>query len=74
VDEIGEGLLAVDEDDRNTFAIPPFELCVVGDVDVLKLEREIGPDLGEHPSCAFAQVTAVCVKERDPVARGRGHA
>jgi hypothetical protein len=74
VDKVGEGLLAVHEDDGNALAIAALEVGVIGDVDVLELEREVGSDLGEHPPGALAQVTAGCVEEGDPVVRGRGHA
>jgi hypothetical protein len=74
VDEVGEGFLAVHEDDGNALAIATLEVGVVGDVDVLELERELGSDLGEHPSGALAQVAVGCGEERDPVLTGRGHA
>jgi hypothetical protein len=74
VDEVGEGLLAVHQDDGNVLAIAALEVGVVGDVDVLELERELGSDLGEHPPGALAQVAVGCVEERDPVITGRGHA
>ena len=74
VDEEGEGLLAVHEDDGNALAIAALEVGVVGDVDILELERELSSDLGEHPPGALAQVAVGCVEERDPVVTGRGHA
>jgi hypothetical protein len=70
VDEVGEGLLAVHEDDGNALAIAALEVGVVGDVDVLELERELGSDLGEHPPGALAQVAVGCVEERDVTDRG----
>jgi hypothetical protein len=74
VDEVGEGLLPVHEDDGNALAIAALEVGVVGDVDVLELERELSSDLGDHTPRALAQVAVGCVEERDPVIRGRGHA
>jgi hypothetical protein len=74
VHEVGEGLLAVHEDDGNALAIAPLEVGVVGDVDLLELEWKLGSHLGEHPSRALAQVAAGCVEEGDPVVTGRGHA
>jgi hypothetical protein len=74
VNEVGEGLLAVHEDDGNALAIAALEVGVVGDIDVLELERELSSDLGEHPPGALAQVAVGCVEERDPVPTGRGHA
>ena len=67
VDEVGEGLLPIHEDDGNALAIAPLEVGVVGDVDVLELERELSSDLGEHPPGALAQVAVGGVEERDPV-------
>jgi hypothetical protein len=74
VDEVGEGLLAVHEDDGNALAITALEVGVVGDVDLLELERELSSHLGEDPPGALAQVAVGCVEERDPVITGRGHA
>jgi hypothetical protein len=74
VQEVGEGFLAVDEDDWDALAVPALELGVAGDVDLLELERNLGSDLGEHAACALAEVTARCAEERDPVrSRGRAH-
>jgi hypothetical protein len=75
VDEVGEGLLPVDEDDGNALAIEALEVGVVGDVDVLELERELSSNLGEHPPGVLAQVALGCGEERDlVVVTGRGHA
>jgi hypothetical protein len=74
MDEVSEGLLAVHEDNGNALAIAALEVGVVGDVDVLELERELGSHLGEHPPGALAQVAVGRVEEGDPVVRGRGHA
>jgi hypothetical protein len=76
VDEVGEGFLAVHEDDRNTLPIAALEVGVAGDVDVLELERKLGSDIGEHPPGVLAQVALGCGEERDPVVdtTGRGHA
>jgi hypothetical protein len=54
VDEVGEGLLAVHEDDGNALPIAALEVGIVGDVHGLELEGELGSDLGEHPPGAFA--------------------
>jgi hypothetical protein len=67
MDEVREDLLAVHEDDGNALAIAALEVGVIGDVDVLELERELGSDLGEHPPGALAQVAAGCVEEGDSV-------
>ena len=67
MDEVGEGLLAVHEDDGNALAIAALEVGVVGDVDILELERELGSDLGDHPTGALAQVAVGCVEEGDHV-------
>jgi hypothetical protein len=74
VDEVGEGLLAIHEDNGNALAIAALEVGVAGDVDLLELERELSSDLGEHPPGALAQVAVDCVEERDSVVTGRGHA
>jgi hypothetical protein len=74
VDEVGEGLLAVHEDDGDALAIAALEVGVAGDVDVLELERELSSNLSEHPPGALAQVAIGCVEERDLVVTGRGHA
>jgi hypothetical protein len=75
VDEVGEGFLAVHEDDRNALAIAALEVGVAGDVDILELEGELGSDLGEYPPGGLAQVALGCGEERDlMVVMGRGHA
>jgi len=78
--EVGEGLHSVHENHRDALPIAILELRVPGDVDLLQLERSLFPHLRQDPSCAFAEVAAGGVEERDPVstrrlaARGRAHA
>jgi hypothetical protein len=72
MDEVGEGLLAVDQDNRDALAITVLELLVARDVKLLELERRVGPHLREHASGALAEVAALGMNEDDLM--GRGHA
>jgi hypothetical protein len=72
MDEVGESLLPVDQDDRNALAITALELLVARDVKLLELERHVRSHLREHASGALAEVAALGMNEDDLM--GRGHA
>ena len=72
MDEVGERLFAVHEDDRDAFAVAPLELLVPRDVDLLELEGDVSLDLHEHPARSLAEVAALRVVQRQPM--GRAHA
>ena len=74
VDEVREGLLAADDDNRNALAVPSLELPVAADVNLLELERDLAAYLFEHPAGALAEVAAVSRVERDFNSVPTGHA
>ena len=65
LDEVRERPLAVDLDDGQELAIPRFELCVPGDVDLVELEWVLGPRGLDDPPRRRAQVALRGVEERD---------
>ena len=66
IDEVDEGALSVDLDDWQPLAILPFELFVAADIDLLELERRLGAYVLEDAASSLAEMTALCVVERDP--------
>jgi hypothetical protein len=58
VDEVGERLRAVDLDHRKALAIAALELGIAGDVDLLEVEGNLGPDCVQDAPGALAQVAA----------------
>jgi hypothetical protein len=63
--EVRERALAVDLDDRQPLAIPGLEVRIAGDVDLVELERLLGPHRLQHPPRGSAQVALRRVVERD---------
>ena len=59
VDEVREGALSVDLDDREQLAEAGLELRVAGDVDDLELERELGSDSVDDLERSLAERAAV---------------
>jgi hypothetical protein len=64
--EVRECLLAVDLHDRERLAVAGLELWVAGDVDLLELERLLGPHRLQHPPRRRAEVALGSVVEDDP--------
>ena len=62
LDEVGEGALAVDLDDRDRLAVGGLELGDAGDVDPLEVA---GADLLDDLERPLAEVAAVGEEERD---------
>jgi hypothetical protein len=75
MNEIGERLFAVHEDDWDTLAVPPLEFLVSSDVDLLELERNLALYLYEDPAGSLTEVAALRVVQRQSVsgAMGRAH-
>jgi hypothetical protein len=71
VDEEGEGLLAVDQEDGNALPIAALELVVARDVDLLELEVDVGADLVDRTPRGFAEVAALRRVEPQPMDRAR---
>ena len=69
MDVVRERLLAVDHNHGQTLAIAPLELGIASDVDLLELERDLGPHVVEHASRALAEVAALGEVEVDCVPR-----
>src|SRR5262245_33811478 len=59
MDEVREGLLAVDGDDRDPLSIGSLELGVLVDLDLDEVERDLFADRGNHPLRARAEVAAL---------------
>jgi hypothetical protein len=57
VHEVRESLLAADDNDRDPLAVPPLELRIARDVDLLELERDIRLHPLDDATRALAQVT-----------------
>jgi hypothetical protein len=69
VDEVDKRPLTADFDDGEPLAVPPLELGVPGDVDLVELLAELGPE--DLPG-ALAEVAALRVEEDDLRDRCRG--
>jgi hypothetical protein len=65
VDEVDEGSLAVDFDDREPLSVLGLQLVVPADVDFLQLEGQLRAGLFEDRAGPLAEVTARRVVERD---------
>jgi hypothetical protein len=65
MDVVREDALPVDLDDRQPLAIPLLEAGVTADVDLLEVERVLGPHVLEHRPGPLAEVAAGGGKERD---------
>jgi hypothetical protein len=59
LDEVDERLLAVDLDDRDQLAIPPFELRVAADIDLLEVEAKLVAQLDDRRPRALAEVATL---------------
>ena len=70
--EIREGLLTLDEDDRNPLPVAPLEVRIAPDVDLLELERDFRANLLEDAARALAQMAPLGGVDTDP--RDRAHA
>jgi len=66
LDVVREGELPVDLDRGDQLAVAGFERGISGDVDLLELELELGPKLGQLGPRLLAEVAAVGAVERDP--------
>ena len=66
---VDERALAVDLDDRQPLAIPPLELGVAPDVDLLDLELDVTSHVGDRRPRAVAEMAAGRVVEPDGVRR-----
>jgi hypothetical protein len=64
--EVREGLLAVDLHDRERLAVAGLELRIAGDVDLLELERLVGPHRLQHAPRRRAEMALGSVVEDDP--------
>jgi hypothetical protein len=69
IDEVHEGTLAVDLDDREPLSIPRFERCVACDVDLVEARSELG---SQHAARLLAQMATLGVEEDDARDRSRG--
>ena len=65
VNEVGEGALAVDLDDRKPLSVASLELGVARDVDLLELERLVGTRRIQDPPRRRAEMAAGRVVEDD---------
>jgi hypothetical protein len=57
--EVDERLLAVDLDDRDQLAIPPFELGITADIDLLEVEAKLVAQLDDRRPRALAEVATL---------------
>jgi hypothetical protein len=64
--EVREGKLAADLDHRQRFAVAALELGIVGDVDLLELERLLGANGLERSPRGRTEVALRSVVEDDP--------
>jgi hypothetical protein len=62
---VREAAPAVDLDDRKPLPVFRLERGVTGDVDLVQLEAELLPELGDHAAGALTEVAARGVVERD---------
>jgi hypothetical protein len=72
VDVIDESALAVDLYHRQPFPVARFQLGVAGDLDLLELERDLLPNLGDDRPGALTEVAALRVVEDDLTDKCRG--
>jgi hypothetical protein len=66
VDVVGEGLLAVDLDDRQQLAVASLELRIAGDVHLVEVELDVGPDRRERRPRPLAEAAIPRRVENDP--------
>jgi hypothetical protein len=64
--------LPVELDDRDQLAVPPFQVGVTVDLDLLELETELVAQSRERRTRPLAEVTAGSVVEDDARHRGYG--
>ncbi len=69
--EVREGLLAVDEHDRDPLAVATLQLGVAGDVDLVEIERHLAAHALDHGARALAEMATVGADERDRDRHGR---
>jgi hypothetical protein len=65
VDEVREGLLAVDLDDRQQLPVPRLQLRVARDVHLLEIELDVLPDRSERRPRPLAEAARLRRVEND---------
>jgi hypothetical protein len=65
IDGVDEGPLAVDLHHREPFPVAGLEAGIAVDLDLLEVEPNLLPNLGNGPPRALAEVAALCVVEDD---------
>jgi hypothetical protein len=65
IDVVDEGPLAVDLHHREPLPVAGLETGVAVDLDLLEVEGNLLPNLGDDSSRPLAQVAALCVVEDD---------
>ncbi len=69
---VDKGPLAVDLQHGEPLPVARLQSWIAVDLDLLELERDLLPNLGDDPSRALAQVTSLCVVEDDLRDKCRG--
>jgi hypothetical protein len=72
MDEIGERLLPIDEDDGDPLAVTLLELGIPGDVDLFELEGDVLADAREHATRVLAEMAAGGSVKRQAMDRAHG--
>ena len=65
MDVVGEGLLAVDLDDRQQLTVASLELRIAGDVHLVEVELDVLPDRSERRPRPLAEAAVLRRVEND---------
>jgi hypothetical protein len=65
IDVVDEGPLAVDLHHREPLPVAGLEAGIAVDLDLLEVERNLLPNLGDDLPRALAEMAALCVVEDD---------